>query len=124
MLFRSTALGIPFFVALAVVLVIEVTVVIFGIPMMRTLGIAISVVMVVICAWLIIAAADAPPSQGSADGSFPKGPFLIAVGLGLSSSLSWCVQATDISRRLHVETRARGVATWTFLGMAVPLTVM
>ncbi|MBM3689801.1 MAG: hypothetical protein FJW80_09145 [Actinobacteria bacterium] len=79
----ATRLGIPFLVALAAVVAIEVPVVIVGVRLMRVLGTVISAVMLHICIGLIIGASQVPPAPvpPGVEG-FPVGPFLLAVGLG------------------------------------------
>ena len=121
----ATSLHIPFLVALASVVAVEVTVVIFGVRLMRILGTAISAVMLVISIWLIygasqVAPAPAPPGVEG----FPIGPFLLAVGLGLSGSISWTVQACDLSRVLPARSSPAGVFIWVFIGMTLPLLVL
>jgi len=121
----ATSLGIPFIVALAAVVGIEVTVVIVGVRLMRILGTVISAVMLLISIGLIIGAAQVPPAAEppGVDG-FPFGPFLLAVGLGLSGSISWTVQACDLSRVLPSRSSPVGVFAWVFIGMTVPLLVL
>ncbi|MFM9049049.1 MAG: purine-cytosine permease family protein [Actinomycetota bacterium] len=121
----ATSLGIPFLVALAAVVAIEVTVVIVGVRLMRILGTVISAVMLLISIGLIIGAAQVPPAPAppGVEG-FPMGPFLLAVGLGLSGSISWTVQACDLSRVLPARTSPVGVFAWVFVGMTVPLLVL
>ena len=121
----ASSLGIPFLIALGAVVAIEVTVVVFGVQLMRALGLVISTVMLVVSIWLIFAirdvpAAPAPPGQAA----FPVGLFLLAVGLGLSMSISWTVQACDMSRVLPAHTSPRRVFAWVFIGMTVPLLVL
>ena len=121
----ATSLGIPFIIALAAVVAIEVTVVIMGVRLMRILGTVISAVMLLISIGLIIGAAQVPPAPEppGIDG-FPFGPFLLAVGLGLSGSISWTVQACDLSRVLPSRSSPAGVFAWVFIGMTVPLLVL
>ena len=121
----ASSLGISFLVALGAVVAIEVTVVIFGVRLMRILGMVISSVMLVVSAWLIIAARDLPPAPAPpGQAAFPVGLFLLAMGLGLSGSISWTVQACDISRVLPPRTSPRKVFAWVFIGMTVPLLVL
>lgn len=121
----ADALDIPFIAALAAVLAVEVTVLVFGVKLMRSLGLVVTVVMVVICAALIVGAADVPaaPAPPGSPG-FPVGPFLLAVGLGLSSSISWTVQACDLSRVLPADTPPSAVFRWVLIGMGGPLLVL
>ena len=106
----ATSLGIPFFLALGAVVAIEVTVVVFGVRLMRALGTVISAVMLVISIWLIVASADIPPAPAPVGQTgIPMGPFLLAIGLGLSMSISWTVQACDLSRVLPEHTSPRSV---------------
>ena len=121
----ATSLGIPFIVALAAVVAIEVTVVIVGVRLMRILGTVISAVMLVISIGLIIGASQVAPAPAppGVEG-FPVGPFLLAVGLGLSGSISWTVQACDLSRVLPARSSPAGVFAWVFIGMTVPLLVL
>ena len=121
----ATSLGIPFTVALSAVVAIEVTVVIVGVRLMRILGTAISAVMLVISIWLIVGASAVPPApEPPGMEGFPVGPFLLAVGLGLSVSISWTVQACDLSRVLPSHSSPRGVFAWVFVGMTIPLLVL
>jgi len=121
----ATSLGVPFFLALGAVVAIEVTVVVFGVRLMRALGTVISAVMLVISIWLIIASADIPPAPAPAgETGIPMGPFLLAIGLGLSMSISWTVQACDLSRVLPEHTSPRSVFGWVFVGMTIPLLVL
>jgi len=121
----ATSLDVPFLVALTAIVAIEVTVVIIGVRLMRILGTVISAVMLLICVGLIIGAAQVPPAPEPAGmEGFPLGPFLLAVGLGLSGSISWTVQACDLSRVLPVRSSPVGVFGWVFIGMTVPLLVL
>ena len=119
------SLGVPFMVALVAVVAIEVTVVVFGVRLMRILGTIISSIMLIISFWLIygtsqVAPDPAPPGQEG----LPLGPFLLAISLGLSVSISWCVQACDLSRVLPAHTSPPRVFAWVFVGMTVPLLVL
>lgn len=121
----ATSLGIPFIVALIAVVAIEVTVVVVGVRLMRILGTVISAVMLVISIGLIIGASQVAPAPAppGVEG-FPLGPFLLAVGLGLSGSISWTVQACDLSRVLPARSSPAAVFAWVFLGMTIPLLVL
>ncbi len=121
----ASSLGVPFLVALAAVVAIEVSVVVFGLRLMRILGFALSSIMLVVSIWLIYCSADIAPAPAPAgvDG-VPMGQVLVAVGLGLSMSISWTVQACDLSRVLPEKTSARGIFGWVFVGMTVPLLVL
>lgn len=121
----ASSLGISFFVALGVVVAIEVTVVVFGVKLMRILGTILSSIMLVVSIGLIIGASQVPaaPAPAGAQG-FPVGPFLLAMGLGLSISISWTVQACDLSRVLPAHTSPRRVFGWVFVGLMVPLLVL
>jgi NCS1 family nucleobase:cation symporter-1 len=121
----ANSLGVPFALALVVVVAIEVVVVIFGVRLMKILGMIISSVMLVICIWLLVSVAGTAPDPASAmQNGFPLGLFLLAVALGLSGSIAWTVQACDLSRVLPARTSARGVFLWVFVGMTVPLLVL
>ncbi|MGI9197117.1 MAG: hypothetical protein ACR2KE_06605 [Candidatus Nanopelagicales bacterium] len=121
----ASSLGISFFVALAAVVAIEVTVVVFGVRLMRVLGLILSSVMLVVSIWLILAAREVPAAPAPAgQQAFPVGLFLLATGLGLSVSISWCVQACDLSRVLPARTSPAKVFGWVFIGMTVPLLVL
>ena len=121
----ADSLGISFVVALACVLIIEMTVVFLGIRAMRVLGLIISSVMVVITVWLIIAIRDIPPApMPDAATGIPFVGISLAIALGLSSSISWTVQATDLSRTLPASTSAKKVFWWVLLGSSVPLLVL
>ena len=121
----ASSLGIHFFIALAAVVAIEVTVVVFGVHLMRILGTVISAIMLVISIWLIVGASQVAPDPAPAGQSgLPMGPFLLAISLGLSGSISWCVQACDLSRVLPAHTSPARVFGWVFVGMTVPLLVL
>jgi NCS1 family nucleobase:cation symporter-1 len=121
----ANSLGVPFALALVVVVAIEVVVVIFGVRLMKILGMIISSVMLVICIWLLVSVAGTAPDPAPAmQSGFPLGLFLLAVALGLSGSIAWTVQACDLSRVLPARTSPRGVFLWVFVGMTVPLLVL
>lgn len=121
----ASSLGITFFLALACVLAVEVTVVFLGIRAMRILGLGISSVMIVIAAWLMVAMRDiAPAPMPDPSAGVPVAGIWLAVALGLSSSISWTVQATDLSRTLPVTTSSRKVFLWVLLGSSLPLVVL
>lgn len=121
----ANAIGIPFALALAGVVSVEVVVVLFGIELMRRFGVVISAAMLVIIGVLVVAAADvsADPMPAGMSG-FPIGPFLLASALGFSGSLSWTVQASDISRTLPARTSSHGVVWTVFTSMTLPLLVL
>lgn len=121
----ASSLGISFFVAMAAVVAIEVTVVVFGVRLMRVLGTVLSSIMLVVSIGLIVGASQVPPAPAPVGTpGFPMGPFLLAMGLGLSISISWTVQACDLSRVLPAHTAPRSVFGWVFVGMTVPLLVL
>lgn len=121
----ASSLGISFFVALACVFAIEVTVVFLGVRAMRILGLGISVIMIVIAAWLIFAIRDiAPAPLPPHSNGIPVAGIWLAIALGLSSSISWTVQATDLSRTLPVRTSPRKLFLWVLLGSSLPLLVL
>jgi NCS1 family nucleobase:cation symporter-1 len=121
----ASSLGISFFFALACVFAIEVIVVFLGIRAMRILGLGISAVMVVIVIWLIFAIRDvAPAPLPTSSGDIPVAGIWLAIALGLSSSISWTVQATDLSRTLPVATSPRKLFLWVLLGSSLPLVVL
>jgi len=121
----ANSIGIPFPLALAGVVSVEILVVLFGIELMRRFGAAISVVMVLIVVGLLIGASDvqAAPMPAGMHG-FPIGPFLLATALGFSGSISWTVQASDISRTLPSATSHHGVLWTVFTSMTLPLLVL
>lgn len=121
----ADSLGISFALAISCVLVIEITVVFLGLKAMRVLGLGISAVMIVISVWLIISIRDipaAPIPEGNL--GIPMAGIWLAIALGLSSSISWTVQATDLSRTLPEQTSRKPLFLWVFLGSAIPLLVL
>lgn len=121
----ASSLGVSFVVALSAVVAIEVTVVVFGVKLMRVLGLVISSIMLVVSIWLIVASVGTPPDPPPADQTgFPLGLFLNASALGMSMSISWTVQACDLSRVLPARTSVRAVFLWVFIGMTIPLLVL
>ena len=119
----ADALKIPFGVALACIVAVEVVVVVFGVRLMRVLGLILSSIMLVVSIWLIIGARDVTPDPMPI-GTNVMPAMLLAVALGLSMSVSWTVQACDLSRTLPARTSPRGVVVWVFIGMTVPLLVL
>jgi NCS1 family nucleobase:cation symporter-1 len=121
----ADALGIEFYIALACILAIEVVVVSFGVRLMRILGLVLSSVMLIVAVWLIFAAAgtSAAPAPAGVSG-FPLSQFTLAMALGLSGSISWSVQACDLSRTLPHRTSPKKVFAWVFVGMTIPLVVL
>jgi len=121
----ADSLGVSFFVALACVVAIEITVVFLGIRAMRILGLAISSVMLVITVWLLIALRDIPPApMPDPSAGIPMAGIWLAIALGLSGSISWTVQATDLSRTLPRNTSPRSIFWWVLLGTSLPLIVL
>lgn len=121
----TNALHVPFTVGITVVVAVEVLVVLFGVPLMRRFGAVISMVMVVVVIGLIVGASDVPASPTPAGlPGFPTGPFLLASALGFSASISWTVQACDLSRTLPAATSRRGVAWSVFVGTTLPLLIL
>ena len=121
----ANAIGIPFGVALTGVVSIEVIVVLFGIELMRQFGAVISIVMTLIIIGLVIGAAGVPaaPMPAGMHG-FPIGPFLLASALGFSGSISWSMQASDVSRTLPSATSRHGVLWTVFTSMTLPLLLL
>ena len=121
----ANAIGIPFGMALAGVVSVEVIVVLFGIELMRRFGAVISIVMTLIILGLVIGAAGVPaaPMPEGMHG-FPVGPFLLASALGFSGSISWTVQASDVSRTLPSATSHHGVLWTVFTSMTLPLLLL
>jgi purine-cytosine permease-like protein len=100
-------------------------VVFLGVRAMRILGLGISVIMIVIAAWLIFAIRDiAPAPLPPHSNGVPVAGIWLAIALGLSSSISWTVQATDLSRTLPVRTSPRKLFLWVLLGSSLPLLVL
>jgi len=121
----ANALDVPFAAALTVVVSIEVLVVLFGITLMQRFGRVISLVMLVVIVGLVIGTLDVPAAPAPAGlTGFPLGPFLLAVALGFSGSISWTVQASDLSRTLPVATRRRSVLWTVFTSMTLPLLLL
>jgi len=121
----ADSLGIPFFLALGCILIIEVVVVSFGVRLMRILGLILSSVMVVVSIWLLFAVAGTPAAAApDSNSGFPLAQFALATALGLSGSISWCVQACDLSRTLPMRTSSASVFAWVLVGMTVPLLVL
>lgn len=120
----ADALGIPFPVALGCIVAIEVTVVIVGVRLMRIIGVLLSAIMAVVAVALLVAAAGVPPAPATGGGGFPLSEFSLAMALGLGGSLTYNVQACDLSRTLPSNTSTRQVFVWVTIGMATPLLVL
>lgn len=117
------AFGIPFVFAVAGVFVLEVGVIAFRERIMRVGGIAVTAGVLVVVAFALYGIFDqgVHPYNGPADNPNLAGQVLTAIALGLSMSITWGVQACDLSRTLPAKTSRRSVLVWVFLGMSIPL---
>lgn len=121
----ADSLGISFFVALSCVVAIEITVVFLGVRAIRILGLAITSVMMVITLWLLVALRNIPPApMPDPSLGIPLAGIWLAIALGLSGSISWTVQATDLSRTLPSQTSSRSIFWWVLAGTSLPLVVL
>ena len=121
----ADALGVPFGVALGAIVALEITVVLFGVSVMRKLGLVISSVMFIIIIFLVIGVADVPAAPAPPGSSgVPTGQLLVAVALGFSGSISWTVQASDLSRTLPATSSSRKLFAVVFFSMSAPLLLL
>ncbi|AQT82903.1 cytosine permease [Mycolicibacterium litorale] len=114
-------LGIPFWLAVVIVLAAQGAVGVFGYEVIHRVQAVMTVVLIVtfaVFAWKLIDGHQvmSPPTLAGPD---LAGAFVLEVTIALSLAISWASYASDYSRYLPVRTSRRAVFGYTFAGLAV-----
>ena len=117
----AALLGIPFWLAVAIVLAAQGTVGVFGYEVIHRLQAVMTVVLVVTFAVFAVRLLGGhqvvtAPALAGAD---LAGAFVMEVTIALSLGISWASYASDYSRYLPVHTSRTAVFTYTFAGLAL-----
>lgn len=117
----AALLGIPFWLAVAIVLAAQGTVGVFGYEVIHRLQAVMTVVLLVTFAVLAVRllgghqVVTAPTLAGAE----LAGAFVMEVTIALSLAISWASYASDYSRYLPVRTSRAAVFGYTFAGLAL-----
>ena len=120
------AIGAPVMTMILVVFVLELVVVAVGERLMRIGGAVMTSIVAVLALLMIVGIARegiAPSAAAPMSFSVLEG-VLRATALGLSLSITWSVQAADLSRTLPATATRGSVFRWTYAGMVVPLLLL
>jgi NCS1 family nucleobase:cation symporter-1 len=120
------AIGTPVMTMILAVFALELVVVAVGERLMRIGGTVMTVVVAIVALLLVAGIARqgiAPSAAAPMSFSVLEG-ILRAIALGLSLSITWGVQAADLSRTLPANTERGSVFRWTYAGMAIPLLLL
>jgi NCS1 family nucleobase:cation symporter-1 len=114
-------LGIPFWLAVVIVLAAQGAVGVFGYEVIHRMQAVMTVVLIItfaVFAWKLISGHQVMslPTLGGAD---LAGAFVLEVTIALSLAISWASYASDYSRYLPVNTSRTAVFGYTFGGLAV-----
>jgi NCS1 family nucleobase:cation symporter-1 len=114
-------LGIPFWLAVVIVLAAQGVVGVFGYEVIHRVQAVMTVVLIItfaVFAWKLIGGHQvvSPPTVSGAD---LGGAFVLEVTIALSLAISWASYASDYSRYLPVHTPRAAVFGYTFAGLAV-----
>ena len=122
----NDAIGIPTVVAIFGIFALELCVLIVGERLMRIGGVAISaaVAVIVVLGIIGIIRQGITPQITTVEHGSLLGGVLVAIALGLSMSITWGVQACDVSRTLPPRISRRLIFLGVSIGMAVPLLVL
>ncbi|WP_328363910.1 cytosine permease [Mycobacterium sp. NBC_00419] len=114
-------LGIPFWLAVVIVLAAQGVVGVFGYEVIHRVQAVMTVVLIVtfaVFAWKLIDGHQVI-SLPTLSGADLGGAFVLEVTIALSLAISWASYASDYSRYLPVDTSRRAVFGYTFAGLAV-----
>ncbi len=114
-------LGMPFWVAVVIVLAAQGVVGVFGYEVIHRVQAVMTVVLIItfaVFAWKLIGGHQVItlPTVSGAD---LGGAFVLEVTIALSLAISWASYASDYSRYLPVDTSRAAVFGYTFAGLAV-----
>lgn len=116
----AALLGIPFWVAVLIVLGVQGTVGFIGYELIHRLQAVLTVVL--FATFVVFAVKLATGHQvvvpASAQGADLTGNFVLGVTLALSLAVSWASYAADFSRYLPAQTSSRSVFGYCFAGLA------
>ena len=117
----AVLLGIPFWLAVAIVLAAQGTVGVFGYEAIHRLQAIMTVVLVVIFAVFAVRLLGGHPvvTAPTLAGADLAGAFVMEITIALSLGISWASYASDYSRYLPVRTSRTAVFGYTFAGLAL-----
>lgn len=121
-----TLVRLNFFIALAIMVVVQVVLAVYGYNMIhlfeRVMSLALGVVFFVLAIFTFSKGNFAAPFNPHASVPFggEVGGFIITIGLALSYYLGWMPFASDYSRYLPQTTKATRAFLFTFLGSFIP----
>ena len=119
-----------YFIALAIMVVGQVALAVYGHNMIhafeRWMSVALVAVFVILAVFTFKAGHYGLPFNPKAPVPFggPTGGFIITIGLALSYAMGWMPFASDYSRYLPKTTRPSSIIWWTALGMFIPCLVL
>ena len=114
-------LGMPFWVAVVIVLAAQGVVGVFGYEVIHRVQAVMTVVLIItfaVFAWKLIGGHQVI-SLPTVSGADLGGAFVLEVTIALSLAISWASYASDYSRYLPVHTSRAAVFGYTFAGLAV-----
>ena len=114
-------LGMPFWVAVVIVLAAQGVVGVFGYEVIHRVQAVMTVVLIItfaVFAWKLIGGHQVI-SLPTVSGADLGGAFILEVTIALSLAISWASYASDYSRYLPVHTSRAAVFGYTFAGLAV-----
>ena len=114
-------LGIPFWLAVVIVLAAQGVVGVFGYEVIHRVQAVMTVVLIItfaVFAWKLIGGHQVV-SLPTVSGADLGGAFVLEVTIALSLAISWASYASDYSRYLPVHTSRAAVFGYTFAGLAV-----
>jgi len=114
-------LGMPFWVAVVIVLATQGVVGVFGYEVIHRVQAVMTVVLIItfaVFAWKLIGGHQVV-SLPTVSGADLGGAFVLEVTIALSLAISWASYASDYSRYLPVHTSRAAVFGYTFAGLAV-----
>jgi nucleobase:cation symporter-1, NCS1 family len=114
-------LGVPFWVAVVIVLAAQGVVGVFGYEVIHRVQAVMTVVLIItfaVFAWKLIGGHQVI-SLPTVSGADLGGAFILEVTIALSLAISWASYASDYSRYLPVHTSRAAVFGYTFAGLAV-----
>ncbi|MCI4676382.1 purine-cytosine permease family protein [Candidatus Mycolicibacterium alkanivorans] len=114
-------LGIPFWLAVVIVLAAQGVVGVFGYEVIHRMQAVMTVVLLItfaVFAWKFIEGHEVI-SLPTLSGADLVGAFVLEVTIALSLAISWASYASDYSRYLPVHTSRTAVFGYTFAGLAV-----
>jgi NCS1 family nucleobase:cation symporter-1 len=119
-----------YFIALAIMVVGQVALAVYGYNMIhafeRWMSVALVAVFLILAVFTFKAGHYGLPFNPKAPVPFggPTGGFIITIGLALSYAFGWMPFASDYSRYLPKATKPSRIIWWTALGMFIPCLVL